>query len=118
MSVVLVGVASVGTINGQNSTIKVKITNHSKLDVFIRQYLGKLNYIDFLTFNGKHVQPIDIGIRARMRAIEKSDYFLINPGETIEVDVRISGNSNHSKNKFFLTEKLCFMTFQSQGITL
>jgi hypothetical protein len=55
--------------------VNLTITNNNNTDIYIRQYLSKLNCVKEIHLNGTALQEIDTGIRKKMRGVMNTDYF-------------------------------------------
>jgi hypothetical protein len=101
MSFTLDGVASITPQNGVLIGVDVIITNNNSTDLYIRQYLSNLNFINEIRLNGKSLPAIDSGIRKKMRGVNDNDYFVIKShGGTVKLTIPIK-NANFNGSKKF-----------------
>src|SRR5688572_7208613 len=76
--------------------IDLKITNNTGKDLYIRQYLSKLNYVKEVQFNGTILEPINSGMCKKMKAPDIGDYELLKDSQSKSYKVPVYGNSNHT----------------------
>jgi hypothetical protein len=114
MSFSLTGVATFTPKNGVLDFVDVTITNHTNVSFYLRQYLSKLNCVKEIQLEGISLEKIDSGIRKKMRAPTKSDYFTVKAnGGTAKLKIPITNANPNGSRKIF-----CFLTFTAHYFDL